>query len=162
MSISIGVDPGVSKGAIAVFDGTLLDSFAISHDIKGLNRFVGTLPPAKVFLEDIHSIGGTSKSSMFTMGRGVGWLEGILEAWGFEVVNVEPRIWQTAVWEESDYVFIGKKRDTKATSLNAAKRLFPGIDLRYANNEVKKRPARTVDHNGLIDALLIAYYGSRI
>jgi hypothetical protein len=47
------------------------------------------------------------------------------------------------------------KRDCKKMSELAAKRLFPNVDLR-ATERCK------ISHDGIVDALLIAYYGSTI
>jgi hypothetical protein len=42
------------------------------------------------------------------------------------------------------------KKDTKRTALNAQQLLFPGVDLRKSSRARKQ-------HDGLVDALLIAY-----
>jgi hypothetical protein len=70
-----------------------------------------------------------------------------------EVIRIAPKKWQASVIQPSDVVLKeGKKtKDTKKTALNAAKRIFPNENL------VPK--GKKVPHDGLVDALLIAYYG---
>ena len=47
-----------------------------------------------------------------------------------------------------------KETDTKATSINAAQRLFPSVDFR------RNEQCRKIDDNK-VDALLMAEYGRR-
>lgn len=115
-------------------------------------------------LEDVHSIFGSSAKSNFQFGRGKGLLEMALIAAEIPHTLVQPKTWQI-IWEGVPKQYkptsrknkkgeIIKKIDTKATSLIAAQRLFPNVDLR-ANDKCK------VSHNGIVDALLMAEYCRR-
>ena len=81
---------------------------------------------------------------------------------------VQPKVWQGVIWENKDivvkYKTIKDKKtnkekskkviDTKASSFNAAKRLFPNIDLRRTGK------CKNLDDNKC-DSLLICEYGKR-
>ena len=80
---------------------------------------------------------------------------------GLEFHGVTPRTWQKSIWHEADRVMRAKQdrktkegnTDTKKTSLNAAKRLFPTVNFIPKGKKVPK--------DGLYDAALIAEYGRR-
>jgi len=167
-----GIDPG-KKGALVVYTTTTkrMQKFVMplnkqgNIDLKALCTLINKyFKKATVFLEKIHSIKGTGKQSMFTMGRGLGQLESALVCNGIDFHWVRPYDWQKAVWVPKDVI---KKRsdsgktmvnDTKASSMNAFKRIFPKTDVRYGDLESKKYK-RTVHKDGIVDAALIAYYG---
>lgn len=79
---------------------------------------------------------------------------------------VQPKVWQKEMWDNKDLVVAYKtivKKDktitkkevnTKQTSLNAAKRIFPNIDFR------KTERCKNPDDNK-VDSLLIAEYARR-
>jgi hypothetical protein len=169
----IGIDPG-KKGAIArianngrittwvmpLTHGNDIALFVLCELIDRISS-----PKDTVALELIHSIYGTSKGSMFTMGRGLGNLESTLACKGCNFHYVRPADWQARIWIDKDMVKkpskSGKKmvNDTKAISLNAAKRIFPKTDMKYGNNEKRhKGRTRIKEHDGIVDALLIAQY----
>lgn len=75
--------------------------------------------------------------------RGFAWL---LTALDIPFQLVPPRTWQkTMLQGEED-------SDTKKRAINAALRLFPGVDLR-------RTPRCTTPHDGIAEALLLAEYG---
>lgn len=105
-----------------------------------------------LIIEDVHSLFGMSAKSNFSFGHIKGFKEGVSIALGIEYHLVTPKVWQRVVWEEQDIVLNDKgKRDTKATSLRAAQRIFPDVDFR------KSERAR-VPHDGIVDAALMAEY----
>lgn len=163
-----GIDPG-KQGGFAVLDenSKILRLEVMPDSVGGLcflvNDLVMNFPSIIFVIEDIHSIFGVSKGSMFTMGRGVGNLEASVICNGGGLCHVTPKKWQSAIWKPEDIVLKDpsakrKIKDTKATSMNAVKRLYPNVDFRYGDNE-KKTGKRVRDHDGLIDAVLIAFYG---
>ena len=79
-------------------------------------------------------------TSSFSMGRGLGILEGVLSALNIPYTLVAPATWKRAMLG-------GKVKQAKEASRLRAQQLFPGADLS------KKR-----DH-GKAEALLIAQYG---
>lgn len=116
--------------------------------------------------EEVHALFGSSATGTFEFGDANGSLRTVLSLLGmisdknkpFEVVTVQPKIWQKKAWKPEHIEYsdtsdkLGRrKKDTKATSMNAAKAIFPGISF------VPKRCK--IAHDGLIDAALIAYYG---
>ena len=88
----------------------------------------------------------------------------LLHAKGIRHTMVPPKQWQAEIWTSTDKVYKpGKKKktlDTKATSLLAFKRLFPEIKPLYAHNE-ENLGRRSVFHDGIVDAFLIAEYLKR-
>ena len=118
--------------------------------------------------EDVHALFGSSASGTFEFGDANGALRTVLQLLGLynnnsaaQVLAVAPKLWQKHAWKTQHIVYLDdkdklgrKKKDTKATSMAAAKDLFPGVSF------VPKR-AR-IPHDGLIDAALIAHYALRV
>jgi hypothetical protein len=165
-------DPGISAGALALLspEGNIVKTNTLSRSKNGLDLLylcnlideIETNFNPIWLLENIHSIWGTGKSSMFKMGRGLGNIEAALVCNGCEFKYITPKEWQKLIWKDSDIVYkdpLAKKKvkDTKATSLNAVKRLFPNEleKLIYGDNE-KQSGRRTKLHEGIVDAVLIA------
>lgn len=158
----IGIDVGVKGGIVELDDaGNLLGLYPIPFHYKDgikwdelvalLSRFEGL-----VAIEDVHSLPGTSAKSNFNFGEVRGFKRACCMSAGCPVEMVPPKHWQRAVWEEPDVTVHteGKqkgKRDPKATSLKAAKRLWP-------MESFHKSDRATTPHDGLIDAALIAEY----
>ena len=114
-------------------------------------------------MELIHAVWGSSAKATFLFGEINGMLKGLLAANKIPFVLVQPKEWQKEIWINTDMVYKysksddGKSRksvDTKQTSYNAARRLFPDIDLR------KSSRAKKFDDNK-VDALLIGEYARR-
>jgi hypothetical protein len=183
----IAIDPGVD-GGLALYDGFNLwtyemPTFEISTPLakpkklkSGLKthkteRYISTkavlellvyqleISTCDVFIEDIASFYGISASVNFKMGYNLGMLHSVLDTHTDQFRLVKPSVWQKKVWIDEDKVIRSNpsakvkqsRTDTKATSLNAAKRIFPDHDL---TTKGKRK-----EHDGLIDAALIAYYG---
>lgn len=112
-------------------------------------------------LEDVHAIqGNVGGSSNFSFGFGKGLLIMAAVAAQIPRTYVAPKAWQKVAWLGVTKVqktsASGKiLADPKATSLIAAKRLFPGET--FLASKLSKKP-----HDGMVDAALIAYYGSKI
>jgi len=99
----ISIDPGVG-GGIAYIDtdgsthalpmpSTLHD---ISKELHLLSRC--TFGPVTVFLEELPKFAGKmSGSSMATMFRNYGRIEGILAAYGARIEYLRPQVWQKAL-----------------------------------------------------------------
>lgn len=111
-----------------------------------------------VILEDVHSIFGTSAGSNFEFGRGLGILEGVLEALEISYFKIAPKKWQATMFEGVRVIekpgTKAKGRnayDTKAMALVAVQRIYPKLDLRKSSKAEKP-------HNGIVDGLLMATY----
>ena len=88
-------------------------------------------------------------ASTMKIGRGMGLWEGIVDALKINSVPpVHPRTWQAKICRD----VIGD--DTKARSILAAQKLYPGTDFRKSNH-----PNCRVPHHGKTDAACIARYG---
>ena len=141
---------------------TRINARALAETLSVLNNPV-------VILEDVHSLPLTSSAAKFSFGHGLGTIEGVLGSLGLSYNMVTPENWQSAVWAEFDKVInlvprkftkgpnkgktiAHKKVDTKATSLNAAQRIFPLTD--FLPTKRSRKPS-----DGMYDSALIAEYG---
>lgn len=140
----IGIDPGRSGGiAMLSLDGKIeiLDLLTPSCLIEILHDQRITY----AFIERAQSMPGQGVSSMFNYGMGYGQCLGILEALRTSFVCVHPRTW-------TKFCHAGTKAgDTKARSVEAANRLFPGVPFIHTGC---RKP-----HLGMVEAALIAHYG---
>lgn len=157
----LGVDSG-KKGAFVLLDksGTIAYKTPIfindsnEYDLDRINKYIYDYKDYifKAGLEEVHSIFGTTKSTAFKMGFGLGILKGIFVANNLDTLFPAPKEWQNVVWEEIVYEKGSKKtKDTKATSLVNANRIFP--EETFLSSSRSSNP-----HDGLVDAALIAYY----
>lgn len=160
----IGIDPG-AKGYIAVMysDGTR-EYYSIAdndyHDIATFLKNIKTIHGENCVccMEEIHAVFGSSAKATFSFGEIYGMLQGFLIALKIPYHLVPPKTWQKEIWINQDKVSKTKdgksKVDNKATSINAARRLFPTEDFRRTSK------CKNVDDNKC-DALLICEYGRR-
>ncbi len=148
--IIIGIDPG-KTGAIACFTPYQIATCIPMPDPQGiaacLVNFRGLT--AHAFLEKAQARPGQGVSSMFNYGTGYGTILGILAALEIPHTLVTPQSWMKVMHAGTA---IGK---TKDRSIEAAKRLFPGVSLRATAKSLK-------DNHGMAEALLIAAYGQRV
>ena len=165
----IGIDPG-SHGYIAIVteEGECINSLAIEDSTEQeiaqfLYAVKAARPACSCAMEDVHSMPGQGVATTFAFGRNVGFLHGLLVAFKIPYTLVTPRKWQKEMWIAADHVetTIKDKKGApkrivlpKPTSINAATRLFPSVDLR--KSERSKNP-----HDGKCDSLLIALYAKR-
>lgn len=170
----VGIDPGL-LGAYAAIDGngTIVSYLKTPRDGKsGTVDFAGvwgwfkslSLPrftSATVVLEDVHPLPGVSARSTWTFSENKGM--NLMLAWFlcYEFYSnvrfrlITPKHWQKATWDLGDRVEKDGKCDTKATSLNAARRIWPGES--FLASEKSKKP-----DDGIVDALLIAEAARRL
>lgn len=176
MKVRVGIDVG-SDGGYAIFvdnrlhsygkipsTETELDMSALLQKILDANDSPGD--SYHVVIEDLHSVFNSSASSNFTFGVNNGLVIGMLQVSCMPFTKVAPKKWQKELWEgirPIEIIAKGKfnkdgsqkyKVDTKATSLVAAKRLFP--KEKFLATERSKVP-----HNGIVDAVLLAEYCTR-
>ena len=168
----IGIDPG-SKGFCAVIYPDNSKEFVsiADNDELGLVRKLKIIKDKSngnivACMEEIHAIFGSSAKATFSFGQIFGVLKGILIALEIPYHLVPPKAWQKEIWINSDMVVSYKviKRNgkeinvkdinTKATSFNASRRLFPDVDLRRSER------CRNFDDNKS-DSLLVAEYARR-
>lgn len=167
----MSIDPG-SKGFICTqIDGVFKHYSIEDNDLYQLSEIMAEIRSKYdnlvCVIEDVHSIFGSSAKSTFNFGFNKGYLIGLLAANKIPYILVQPKEWQKVIWTNADMVVSYKqvkakdkvvsKRvvDTKATSINAAKRLFPTIDFR------KSERAKKIDDNK-VDATLMSEYARRM
>lgn len=117
-------------------------------------------------IEDVKAIFGSSAKSTFAFGFNKGYLIGLLAANKIPYTLVAPKEWQKELWTNADMVVTYKKTirkgeeitkkevNTKQTSTNCCKRLFPNLDLR------KSERAKNVDDNK-VDSILMSEFARR-
>lgn len=166
----IGIDPG-AKGFISVQTNGGFCFYSIAdNDLHQLSKIIENIRLSNTNLvcvmEQIHAIYGSSAKATFSFGEIYGQLQGLLIANKIPYVLVQPKKWQKEMWTNADMVVNYKKVivkgkettrkevDTKATSINAAKRLFPNIDFR------KTERCKKLDDNK-VDATLMCEYARR-
>ncbi len=149
--IVIGVDPGKS-GALAVLDGGVLVD---AHDMPVVgpiispvlldeiaHNYVDPLAfgacPGVAVIEDVHAMPKQGVSSVFSFGRSLGVVEGVLAGGGWAIHYVSPARWKRQLGLTAD----------KGVSRRRAIELWP------ARAELFKR----VKDDGRAEAALIAYY----
>jgi crossover junction endodeoxyribonuclease RuvC len=156
--IIIGIDPGLT-GAIAFFDtsgGTLTLSDMPVVSVKRNNKLKNEVSAAglvdviktqvigltshKAFIERVGAMPGQGVSSVFSFGRSLGIVEGVVASFGIATTIVPPVTWQKAV----------NVRGGTDGSRARAMELFPA----YANLFARKKD------DGRADAALIAWYGA--
>ena len=150
----LGIDPGLS-GALAFLDTTtdaavIMDMPTVEVVRNGKTKrevsaaLIADLVAGKgvvqAFVERVSAMPGQGVSSMFSFGRSVGVLEGVLAAYEIPMTLVTPQAWMKAM----------SVRAGKDGSRERAMQLFP----QYADQFARKKD------NGRSDAVLIAKYGA--
>lgn len=160
MKVYIGIDIGQTGGLAALKNSEVIEVIKTPQkqnkdiDVVKIKEFIKKHNPDFVMVEHSQSIYGTSSKANFNFGRNFGVILGVIEG-DFSYEMVKPRVWQKEIWSSSDKVFvIGSKVNTKKTSLNSAKRLFPKES--FLATKRSKKP-----HDGMVDAALIALYAER-
>ena len=166
----MAIDPG-AKGYISVQKNGEFSFYSIAdNDLHQLAKIIEKIRLSNTNLvcvmEQIHALFGSSAKATFSFGEIYGQLQGLLIANKIPYVLIQPKTWQKEMWTNSDMVVNYKKVvvkgkettrkevDTKATSINAAKRLFPDIDFR------KTERCKKLDDNK-VDATLMSEYARR-
>ena len=166
----IGIDVG-AKGFISTQINGRWEHFSIAdNDLYQLSEIMREMrlkhENIACVIEDVNAIFGSSAKSTFQFGFNKGYLIGLLAANKIPYTLVLPKMWQKEIWENSDMVVtyknvvvkgkeVSKKVvNTKQTSINACKRLFPTLDLR------KSERAKNIDDNK-VDSILMAEFARR-
>ena len=166
----IGIDVG-SKGFISVQKNNKWDFLSLEdNDMYSIGEFLHKISinnsSVVCVIEDVHALFGSSAKSTFQFGFNKGFLVGLLCANNIPYNLISPSVWQREMWSNSDMVVtykevtikgkkVNKKEvNTKQTSINACKRLFPTLDLR------KSERSKKIDDNK-VDSILMAEYARR-
>ena len=146
--ITIGIDPG-ANGGIAWIDyngkacvekipDTLQDLWELLCDITSYPKSSIDGRSYKAYIEQVASSPQMGVVSAFSFGRGYGNLEMALTAARIPFERVRPQVWQKALGCMT--------KGDKNVSKSKAQELFPDRKITHAT----------------ADALLIAYYGTKI
>lgn len=170
IKVYIGVDPGDDGFISVIMEKGNYKFLPINNTpIQEISNFLSwaSAYDCVAVLEDVHAVFGSSAKGTFSFGFSKGMLLALLVAHQIRYVLVPPKDWQNEVWINADKEYAiqkqrtksgeeksVKKVNTKATSINAARRLFPTVDFR--KSERAKKP-----HDGKVDALLMAEYARR-
>lgn len=166
----IGIDVG-SKGFISMQKNGVWEHYSIEdNDLYQLSEI---MLEARVnndsiacVIEDVHPIFGSSAKATFQFGFNKGYLIGLLAANHIPYTLVQPKEWQREMWINADMVVtykqvtvkgketVRKEVNTKQTSINACKRLFPTMDLR------KSERSKKIDDNK-VDSILMCEFARR-
>jgi len=151
----IGIDPGVGGAVAFLFDNgsVRVDDMPIcAKDVGKGNQvnawalsslFVDVLPATLVAIERVGPMPKQGVTSVFSFGRSVGVVEGIVAARGWRVIYVRPQAWKKR------FGLVGKDKDAARTR---ALQLYPG-----AADRLKRK--KDVDR---AEAILIAEYAKTI
>lgn len=152
--IVVGIDPGL-KGALAWRRDSRLWGFkpmpVVDNEIDFTEvlKLLKAINPTHAFLERAVSFGMGLKGA-FSYGRGFGFIELALRQAEIPVTHIEPGKWAKLAHEG-----ISKDLKPKVKSAIAVKRLLPQT---AGTIPVSKNGTM---HDGIVDALLIAFYGVR-
>ena len=173
--VYIGIDPG-SKGFVSIrIDGEFsfipLDGVDFASLFDEFASLRSNYEEIMCGIEDVHAIYGSSAESTFNFGHICGMLRMLLIASRIPYVMIQPKEWQHEIWMNADVVSHREKTvrkdgkemfrtivDTKASSINAARRLFPTIDFR--KDDSPKSRCIKIDDNK-VDSTLINEYCRR-
>lgn len=157
MSYVIGIDPGNGGGLALLCGRAHVFSCCmplIAAGKKSSKRTIDTHQAARILrgwvadaggdiravIEDVHAMPGQGVTSMFTFGRGLGRIEGIIVTLGISMIYVTPAKWKAHYRLGAD----------KEQARLLAQQLYPDA------------PLGRVKDDGVAEALLIARYGAEI
>lgn len=153
MGCVLGIDPGLQGGLAALDDEgrvVLLHVMPVVNgqvDAPGLAALLWQLWPGVelAVVENVHAMPGQGVTSMFTFGRGLGTILGVLAAMHAKVEMPSPQKWKKAV--------LGERFDH-----SAKEGCMAWVAERYPAAQVVLPRCRK-PHSGLCDALAMAEWG---
>lgn len=146
-TLFLGIDPGKSGGIACInnADSTPVTVPYTDTALINLCRAVSCMDTEAVCcLEKVGARPGQGVVSMFSFGQSVGYIKGVLEAFGIPYQEITPQKWKKEFGLNSE----------KAASAEVCRKLFPDVDL-LATPKCKK------PHDGMTEALLMAEYARR-
>jgi hypothetical protein len=142
--IYIGIDPGKTGGIASIQNGIFfVSSLDSTNENEVLARMIGYIrqkPNEVLFtLEHVSPSPKQGSSAAFHYGRGLGYIKGLIEAHGHEILMVRPAVWKMALRLGRD----------KKESIELCHKLYPET----------KSTIYLQKHDGPAEALLLAHYG---
>jgi hypothetical protein len=111
-----------------------------------------------VWIEDVHSIGGSGAKMNFNFGRNLGLLQAVFKMAKISYRKVQPKIWQAQV-HQGNYT---KDIHPKIKTRDAITRLYPHIIPLITPVKTKRMKNDPVPHDGILDSIGIGYYGKLV
>jgi len=148
----LSIDPGNSGGLaflgtrdsalLALYSMPLRDSLSAGHTrhfVDGVRvaQLIRAHQPVCAVVERVSSRPGQGVAGVFAFGRGIGVLEGVLQACDIPITYVAPQVWKR---------HHGLIKQGKDKSLAMARQLYPDAELHL------------VKHEGRAEAILIGLY----
>lgn len=150
-SIYIGIDPGKDGGFAIIFEQEpriIVRPWDEKDFIDHMTEVSQTISMngyrASTCLEKVAAMPGQGVSSMFTFGKSVGFIEGVLQTLEIPYQPIVPRKWKAEFSLTKD----------KGKSVEVASKLFPHVDL-------LRSPRCRKPSDGMAEALLMAEYARR-
>jgi crossover junction endodeoxyribonuclease RuvC len=148
----LGIDPG-KTGGLGLIDQEGLVTFckampALNNevDVIGLIKLIEENRPTSIILEDVHSIHLASAKANFQFGKTLGLIEAVCLLAKIQLIKVKPMAWQRVSLDG-----VPKSGNTKERALAGVRRLYPNLNLKASSRCIK-------DHDGIVDAILLARY----
>lgn len=182
MKIRIGIDVGKLGGIAAIYEDNRIKFHktplvAKEIDLPALKEIIlqliedegrGTADDVLIAIEGVHNLTQVGSKANFQFGRALGMLEGLVTGLELPYLKIHPKKWQKYCFEGIPVVYVAgsaktkfnkklgedvttQKVDNKAMALLAAKRLYPNVSFKATERS-------KVDHDGIVDALLMARY----
>lgn len=139
----LGIDPGKDGGIALLSEGPPL-VYVYSDQIMLNIASMISGKSVSVCLEKVASMPNQGVKGVFTFGRGLGFIEGVLQSYQLPYQLVPPIVWKKEFSLNSD----------KQKSIEACRKLFPMVDLKATERCTKY-------HDGKAEALLMAEYARR-
>lgn len=143
----LGIDPGLKGGYAYVDDHSVVAKvFPLAGkdvDLRALSLEWAALRPDMAILEKVGAMPGQGVTSMFSFGKRVGEIRGILATLGISYAEVRPQVWK-------GLVLAGTEKD-KDAAIAWCRKMYPSVSLVPAG-------FRTAQ-SGIADALCMAVYG---
>ena len=127
--IICGIDPGLKGGlGFVTLDGKVRDFVSMPVlkngaksvvDALGVAHLLRAYKPDYVAIEKVHAMPKQGVTSVFTFGRGLGIIEGVLAALQTPYIDVTPQVWQKSAFQGLE-ASMGKQR-----SIMAVRRRWP-------------------------------------
>lgn len=142
-----GIDPGSISGAWACIDTLRKTAFVGDIPVLDSNvnsaelaRLLDLYDPDKVVVERVGAMPHQGVSSVFSFGRGVGRIEGVVGCSSYSLEYLTPQVWK------KHYKLPGGPKNKELSRARAIE-LYPAV----AGLSLKR-------HSGRAEALLIAHY----
>jgi hypothetical protein len=160
--IIVGIDPGLTGGLAFITDKNLCQVYAMPTKKKesggvGINtvkiaRFLRTIQPDHVFIEEVMSFSGASNNhSIKVSSQNWGRIVGILELLDISYSIVDCRLWQKQLGVAKAVKGV---KDVKDRIYARAQVIFPDVNF--------VPEGKTAFHDGMVDAAMIAKYGLNV